>query len=95
MELWPGSATVVAVRRHGAHESKPTEETRNYASSLRTGSKALFKANRQRKSIANSWHWVQDVPVMEDTHRYRENNGQQIVATLLSLEIIAIRLDGI
>ena len=50
---------------------------------------------RDRWSIENSWHWVRDVPLREDAHRYREDNGVKILATLLSLEINALRLEGI
>jgi len=45
--------------------------------------------------MENSWHWVRDVPLREDAHRYRENNGVQILATLRSLAINALRLGGI
>jgi hypothetical protein len=38
---------------------------------------------------------VRDVPLREDAHRYREDNGVQILATLRSLAINALRLDGI
>ncbi len=38
---------------------------------------------------------MRDVPLREDTHRYREGNGVQILATLRSLAINALRLDGI
>jgi len=62
---------------------------------LRTGPKALLRAIRQRWSIENSWHWVRDVPLPEDSHRYREFNGVQILATLRSLAINALRLEGI
>ena len=95
MEQWPGSATIIAVRTHGTREGKPQDETRYYVSSLRTGAKAMHKAIRQRWSIENSWHWVRDVPLREDAHRYRENNGVQILATLRSMAINALRLEGI
>ena len=95
MEQWPGSATIIAVRTHGTREGKPQDETRYYVSSLRTGAKAMLKAIRQRWSIENSWHWVRDVPLREDAHRYRENNGVQILATLRSMAINALRLEGI
>ena len=62
---------------------------------MRTGAKALLSAIRQRWSIENSWHWVRDVPLREDAHRYRENNGVQILATLRSMAINALRLEGI
>jgi len=38
---------------------------------------------------------VRDVPLREGTHRCRENNGAQILPTLRSLAISALRLDGI
>ena len=95
VEQWPGSATIIAVRSHGIRDGKPTDETRYYVSSLRTGAKALLRHVRERWSIENSWHWVRDVPLREDAHRYREDNGVQILATLRSLAINALRLDGI
>jgi len=95
VEQWPGSATIIAVRSHGIGDGKPTDETRYYVSSLRTGAKALLRHVRERWSIENSWHWVRDVPLREDAHRYREDNGVQILATLRSLAINALRLDGI
>jgi hypothetical protein len=61
----------------------------------RTGAKAMLKAIRQRWSIENSWHRVRDVPLREDANRYREDNGVQILATLRSLAINALRLEGI
>jgi hypothetical protein len=71
------------------------DETRFHATSLRTGATALLQHIRDRWSIENSWHRVQDVPLREDAHRYRENNGVQILATLRSLAINALRLIGI
>lgn len=38
---------------------------------------------------------MRDVPLREDAHSSRENNGVQILATLRSLAINALRLDGI
>ena len=95
MEQWPGSASIIAVRSHGTRDGKPQDDTRYYVSSLRTGAKALLRAIRQRWSIENSWHWVRDVLLREDAHRYREDNGVQILATLRSLAINALRLEGI
>jgi len=103
VEQWPGSATIIAVRSHGIREGKPQDETRYYVfaertyrcdTSLRTGAKALHRSVWQCWSIENSWHWVRDVPLREDAHRYREDNGVQILATLRSLAINALRLDG-
>ena len=94
-ENWPGSATILAVRCKGRRDGKPTDETRYTVTSLRTSAKGLLQHVRDRWSIENSWHWVRDVPLREDAHRYRENNGVQILATLRSLAINALRLEGI
>ena len=95
VEQWPGSATIIAVRSHGIRDNKLTDETRYDVSSLRTGAKALLRHVRDRWSIENSWHWGRDVALREDAHRYREINGVQILATLRSLAINALQLDGI
>ena len=94
MENWPGSATILAVRCKGTRDRKPVDETRYYVSSLRTGAKALLQHVRDRWSIENSWHWPRDTQLREDEHRYRESNGVRIMATLRSLAMNALRLDG-
>jgi predicted transposase YbfD/YdcC len=94
MENWPGSATILAVRCKGTRDGKPVDETRYYVSSLRTGAKALLQHVRDRWSIENSWHWPRDTQLREDAHRYRESNGVRIMATLRSLAMNALRLDG-
>jgi len=83
------------VRSHGFREGKPLDVTRYYVSSLRTSPQALLRAIRRRWSIETSWQWVRDVPLREDAHRYWEFNGVQILATLRSLAINALRLEGI
>ncbi|MFZ0409050.1 MAG: hypothetical protein WAM11_13200 [Cyanobium sp.] len=49
---------------------------------------------RVRWWIENSWHSPRDTQLKEDAHRYRETNGVQIMATLRSLAMNALRLDG-
>jgi predicted transposase YbfD/YdcC len=94
VDNWPGSATVIAVRSKGTRDGKPIDETRYYVTSLRTGAVALLRHVRDRWSIENSWHWPRDTQLREDAHRYREPNGVQIMATLRSLAMNALRLDG-
>ena len=93
-ENWPGSATVIAVRSKGKRNGKFIDETRYYVTSLRTSAEALLRHVRVRWSIENSWHWPRDTQLREDAHRYREVNGVQIMATLRSLAMNALRLDG-
>ena len=38
---------------------------------------------------------MRDVPLREDAHRYREDNGVQILAARRSMAINALRLEGI
>jgi hypothetical protein len=52
MEQWPGSATIIAVRSQGSRAGRPTDETRYYVTSLRTGAKALLQHIRDRWSIS-------------------------------------------
>ena len=103
VENWPGSATVIAVRSRGTRQGKSIDETRYQVfaertsrcdTRLRTGADALQRHVRDRWSIENSWHWPRDTQLQEDAHRYREVNGVQIIATLRSLAMNALRLDG-
>ncbi len=95
MEQWPGSATIIAVRTHGIREGKPIDATWYDVLSLRPRAKTLLRHVRQRWSVENSWHWVRDVLLQEDAHRYRESNGVQILASLRSLASNALRLGRI
>ena len=78
------------------------ERTSRCDTSLRTGAVALLRHVRDRWSIENSWHWPRDTQLHEDAHRYRVDevfsagvaNGVQILATLRSLAMNALRLDG-
>ena len=49
---------------------------------------------RDHWSIENSWHSPRDTQLKEDAHRYREVNGIRIMATLGSLAMNVLRLDG-
>jgi hypothetical protein len=83
------------VRSQGVRDGRRVDETRYYVTSLRTSAKALLRLVRNRWSIENYWHWVRDVTLREDAHRYRETNGVQIVAMLCTMVINSLRLNGI
>ena len=95
MEKWPGNETFNAEQTYLTREGTPTDKTCDDVSSLHTGANALLKAMRQCWSIENSWHWVRDVHLREDAYCNRELNGVHILATVRSLAISALRLDGI
>ena len=94
VENWPGSAMIIAVRSKGKRGRKLIDETRYYITSLRTGADALLRHVRDRWSIENSWHWPRDTTLNEDGHLYGERNGVQVMATLRSLAMNALRLGG-
>jgi predicted transposase YbfD/YdcC len=94
VENWPGSAAVIAMRSKGRRHGQSIDETRYSVTSLRTSAAALLRHVRDRWSIENSWHWPRDTQLGEDAHRYREVNGVEIMATLRSLAMNALRLDG-
>ena len=71
MEQWTSSATIIAVHSHGIRNGKPTDEIRYEVPSLRTGAKALLRYVRNRWWIEDSMHWVQAVPLREDSHHCR------------------------
>ncbi len=50
--------------------------------------------NSSPAASTDSWHWPRDTQLKEEAHRYRESNGVQIIATLRSLAMNALRLDG-
>ncbi|WP_255440979.1 transposase [Synechococcus sp. HK01-R] len=58
---------------------------------LRTTATALLQHVRDRWSIENSWHWLRDVPLREHAHRYRGNNGVQILDMLRRLAVNVLR----
>jgi hypothetical protein len=94
VENWPGSATILAVRCKGVREGALIDEIHYCVTSLRTMAQALLQHVRDRWSIENSWHWPRDTKLREDAHRYCESNGVRILATLRSLAVNALRLDG-
>ena len=62
--------------------------------SLSTTAKILLQHVHDRWSIEHSWNWPRDTQFRKDALRYRESNGVQIMATLRSLAMDALRLDG-
>ena len=61
---------------------------------MHTSPKALLRLVRQRWAIENEWHWVRDVQLGEDAHRYAERNGVQTLALLRTLGLNLLRTNG-
>lgn len=52
-------------------------------------------ASRNPGGYENSWNWPRVTQLREDARRYREDNDFQIMASLRSLAMNALRRDGI
>jgi hypothetical protein len=100
-ETWSGTSWVVEVSTTGSRDGKPfqathlayfMQRTSRCDTSLRTTPEALLQQVRERWSI-ESWHWVRDVPLREDDHRYR-GNGAGAMATLRTAALNLLRLSG-
>ena len=100
-EAWIGSSWIVEVTASGTRDGKPfqathlqgfTRRTFRCDTSLRTTPEALLQLVRDRWSI-EGWHWIRDIQLHEDAHRYR-GNGAGAMATLRTAALNLLRLAG-
>ena len=91
-EAWIGTSWIVEVTASGTRDGKPFQATHLFLTSLRTTPEALLQLVRDRWSI-ESWHWIRDTQLREDTHRYR-GNGAGVMATLRTAALNLLRLAG-
>lgn len=82
------------VRQVGRRGSKPVDQCHYFVTSLQTSGAALLRLIRNRWSIENCWHWARDVVFREDSHRYWERNGTQVLAAMRTLAMNLLRLSG-
>ncbi len=75
-------------------KSKRGERAHTFLTSLRTAPKALLRLVRQRWSIENEWHWVRDVQLGEDAHRYANRIGAPLFSFLRTVVMNLLRRGG-
>jgi predicted transposase YbfD/YdcC len=75
-------------------DGNPFRHIHHFITTLRTSPKALLRLVRQPCAIENEWHWVRDVRLGEDAHRYSERNGVQVLALLRTLALNLMRTNG-
>jgi predicted transposase YbfD/YdcC len=90
-ENWPGSSWIVEVVTTVISKGKRSERAHYFLTSLRTAPKALLRLVRQRWSIENEWHWVRDVQLAEDDHRYAHRIGAPLFSFLRTLVMNLLR----
>ena len=71
----------------GLRGHKPFRQVHYFLTTLRTSPKALLRLVRQRWAIENQWHWPRDTQLGEDSHRYSQRNGVQVVALLRTIAL--------
>jgi predicted transposase YbfD/YdcC len=90
-----GAAQVAQLRRTVTKKGKKTVEVVYLITSDRAaGPAALAAWVRGHWHIENKLHWVRDVTYQEDKSLVRTGNAPRVMATLRSLAISILRLDG-
>lgn len=90
-----GAAQVAQLRRTVTKKGKKTVEIVYLITSDRRASPETLAAwIRQHWHIENKLHWVRDVTYQEDKSLVRTGNAPRVMATLRSLAISLLRLDG-
>jgi predicted transposase YbfD/YdcC len=90
-----GAAQVAQLRRTVTEKGKKTVEVVYLITSDRDASPATLAAwVRGHWQIENKLHWVRDVTYQEDKSLVRTGNAPRVMATLRSLAISLLRLDG-
>jgi predicted transposase YbfD/YdcC len=90
-----GAAQVAQLRRTVTKKSSTTVEVVYLITSDRSASpQALAAWVRRHWHIENKLHWVRDVTYQEDKSLVRTGNAPRVMASLRSLAISILRLDG-
>jgi predicted transposase YbfD/YdcC len=90
-----GAAQVAQVRRTVTKKGRKTVEVAYLITSDRDADPATLAAwNRGHWEIENKLHWVRDVTYQEDKSLVRTANAPRVMASLRSLAISLLRLDG-
>jgi predicted transposase YbfD/YdcC len=90
-----GAAQVAQLRRTVTRNGKKTVEIVYLITSDRSASpQALAAWTRGHWHIENKLHWVRDVTYQEDKSLVRTGNAPRVMASLRSLAISILRLDG-
>ena len=90
-----GAAQVAQLRRTVTQNGKKTVEVVYLITSDRDAGPATLAAwVRSHWEIENRLHWVRDVTYLEDKSLVRTGNAPRVMASLRSLAISLLRLDG-
>jgi predicted transposase YbfD/YdcC len=91
---FPSATQIAQLRRTVTTKGKKTVEVVYLITSADTDPTTLATWVRQHWHIDNKLHWVRDVTYQEDKSLVRTGNAPRVMATLRSLAISLLRLDG-
>jgi predicted transposase YbfD/YdcC len=90
-----GAAQVAQLRRTVTKKGRKTVEVACLITSDRSASPETLAAwVRRHRHTENKLHWVRDVTYQEDKSLVRTGNAPRVMASLRSLAISILRLDG-
>jgi hypothetical protein len=93
-QRWAGASWIIELVSSGLRGHKPFRQVHYFLTSLRTSPKALLRLVRQRWAIEKQWHWPRDTQLGEDSHRYSQRNGVQVLALLRTIALNLLRYNG-
>ena len=86
---WLGRQWIIELVSTGRREDDPFRHVRLFI----TIPKAL-QLVQQRRAIENQWYWPRDTQLSENTHRYAQLDGVQVLALLRILALKLLRFNG-
>jgi predicted transposase YbfD/YdcC len=91
---FPGAVQVAQLRRTVTRGGRKTVEVVYLITSSDADPATLAAWTRSHWEIENRLHWVRDVTYGEDNSLVRTGNAPRVMASLRSLAISVLRLDG-
>jgi predicted transposase YbfD/YdcC len=88
---WRGCRTLVRIQRTSQRETRASQETHYYITSLPPMASLVLGAVRAHWQIENSCHWVLDVVFGEDANRTRSRNADNNLARLRKIALNLLR----
>jgi predicted transposase YbfD/YdcC len=93
-ENWPGSKTIIYLKRERKAENGASITHSYYLSSLNESAKEFAKGIRHHWGIENRLHYVKDVIFKEDESKIRSGNAPVILSLIRNLVINISRING-
>lgn len=88
---WRGCQTLIRIQRTSQHDTRASQETHYYITSLPPLASLALGAVRAHWQIENGCHWLLDVVFAEDANRTRSRNADHNLALLRKIALNLLR----